>query len=64
MLNSDNPPSAKSVRKMVKSQKSNAEKVMATATKALENISSRYDGSLEKKGEVKCSLDDFYQNVV
>ena len=52
MHNSDNPPSAKSVRKMLKGQKSNAEKVMATATKALEKISSRYDGSLEKKGKV------------
>ena len=37
---------------MVKSQKSNAEEVMATATKALEKMSSRYCDSLEKKDKV------------
>ena len=50
--NSDNPPSSKSVRKMVKDQKSNAEEVMATTTKAPETISSRYNDSLEKKEKV------------
>ena len=52
IYNSDNPPSAKSARKMLKGQKSNTEEVMATATKALENISSRYNDSLGKKGKV------------
>ena len=37
---------------MVKSQKSNAEEGMATATKALEKMSSRYYDSLEKKDKV------------
>ena len=46
---SDNPSSAKFVRKIVKGQKSNAVAVMAIATKALEKISSRCDGSSEKK---------------
>ena len=41
IYNSDNPPSAKSVRKMVKDQKSNAEEVMATSTKALQKICHR-----------------------
>ena len=52
IYNSDNPPSARSVRKMVKRQKSNAEEVMAAVTKALEKISSRYNDSLEKKEKV------------
>ena len=52
IYNSNDPPSAKSVRKMVRGQKSNAEEVMATATKALEKISSRYNDSLEKKDKV------------
>ena len=51
ICNSDNPPSAKSVRKIWKGQKSNAQVVMATATKALEKISSRCNGSLEKKNK-------------
>ena len=51
IYNCDSPPSAKSVRKMLKGQKSNAEEVMATATKALENISSRYNDSIGKKGK-------------
>ena len=51
IYNSDNPPSARSVRKMVKRQKSNAEEVMAAVTKALEKIS-RYNDSLEKKEKV------------
>ena len=49
---SDNPSSAKFVRKIVKGQKFNAEVVMAIATKALEKISSRYDSSSEKKEKV------------
>ena len=49
---SDNPSSAKFVRKIVKGQKSNAEAVMTIAAKALEKISSRYDGSSEKKDKV------------
>ena len=49
---SDNPSSAKFVRKIVKGQKSNAAAVMAIATKALEKISSRYDSSSEKKEKV------------
>ena len=49
---SDNPSSAKFVRKRVKGQKSNAEAVMTIAAKALEKISSRYDGSSEKKDKV------------
>ena len=42
IYSSDNPSSAKSVRKMVKGQKSNVEEVMATVTNALEKISWRY----------------------
>ena len=49
---SDNPSSAKFVRKMVKGQKSNAEAAMAIATNALEKISSRYDDSSQKKDKV------------
>ena len=36
IYNSDNPPSAKSVGKMVKGQQSSVEEVMATATKVLD----------------------------
>ena len=70
IYNGDNPSSAKSVRKMVKAQKSNAEAVMAIATKALEKISARYDGSSEKKSKVrsgwgsKFSWDDLYNALV
>ena len=44
---------------MVKRRKSNAEEIMATTTKALEKISSRYGGSLEKKDKL-----DENQNLV
>ena len=53
IYNSDNPPSARTVRKMVKRQKSNAEEVMAAANEALEKISSRYNDSLENKEKVE-----------
>ena len=43
----------------MKRQKSNAEEIMATTTKALEKISSRYGDSLEKKDKV-----DENQNLV
>ena len=44
---------------MVKRRKSNAEEIMATTTKALEKISSRYGDSLEKKDKL-----DENQNLV
>ena len=43
----------------MKRQKSSAEEIMATTTKALEKISSRYGDSLEKKDKV-----DENQNLV
>ena len=52
IYNSDNPHSTEFVRKMVKVEKSNSEKLMATTFKAFEKVSSKYNDSLEKKGKV------------
>ena len=52
IYNSDNPHSTEFVRKMVKVEKSNSEKLMATTFKAFAKVSSKYNISLEKKGKV------------
>ena len=52
LYNTDNPLSAKLVRKIAKAQKSNAEDVMKTATRALQKISSRYENKSNEAAKV------------
>ena len=49
LYNTNNPPSAKSLKKMENAGKSTAEDVMKTATQVLQKLSSRYDATKSRE---------------